>query len=464
MNKHFCFASVVSEIQQSDMFMTVKARIFETPKANLNGVRVTPAFLSEIVENEERYVGLPLYADVRALKSGNYNRLGHLYDTRTGEFHSTQIGSFYQFEQEDFDEGSYLIGYARIPKRDKKISKAIAELFADGSLKFSFEIACGDCEEQEDGTTLIDVSENNYLEGTAIVTFPACEDAVALEFVAQRQADDSERGETEMAEVETKAEVLETEAEAVETEVAEVETSEENEEAACKNKEKAEEEESSEENKETAAVVIHECHEESQSMYAYDTESGIDVSQRISIETHTSHVEPDAQIVEDVDGIKIAEGEETPGESTPAAGDGNQTGTSETGNSGNGNSGSGTGGTNESGGSGTGGTDGSGGSGSGGAGNSGGSGSTPATNTVEDLPVVEDEKKKTAEQLIAELTEAVSNLKAELEELKSSKSAVTASVEMAEINPFMGSINTEKKYGLLEKAEPSANFSLLEKA
>ena len=86
MNKHFCFASVISEIQQSDMFMTVKARIFETPKANLNGVRVTPAFLSEIVENEERYVGLPLYADVRALKSGNYNRLGHLYDTRTGEF------------------------------------------------------------------------------------------------------------------------------------------------------------------------------------------------------------------------------------------------------------------------------------------------------------------------------------------------------------------------------------------
>lgn len=436
MNKHFCFASVVSEIQQSDMFMTVKARIFETPKANLNGVRVTPAFLSEIVENEERYVGLPLYADVRALKSGNYNRLGHLYDTRTGEFHSTQIGSFYQFEQEDFDEGSYLIGYARIPKRDKKISKAIAELFADGSLKFSFEIACGDCEEQEDGTTLIDVSENNYLEGTAIVTFPACEDAVALEFVAQRQADDSERGETEMAEVETKAEVLETEAEAVETEVAEVETSEENEEAACKNKEKAEEEESSEENKETAAVVIHECHEESQSVYAYDTESGVDVSQRISVETHTSHVEPDAQIVEDVDGIKIAEGE----------GDGESGTTTETTTDTSSETGSNT--------------------------EQPGEGTTEQSATEqstgdsadEDIPIVEDENKKTAEQLIAELTEAVSNLKAELEELKASKSAVTASVEMAEINPFMGSINTEKKYGLLEKAEPSANFSLLEKA
>ena len=53
MNKHICFASVISEIQQSDIFMTVKTRIFETPKANLNGVRVTPAFLDEIVENSE---------------------------------------------------------------------------------------------------------------------------------------------------------------------------------------------------------------------------------------------------------------------------------------------------------------------------------------------------------------------------------------------------------------------------
>lgn len=420
MNKHFCFASVVSEIQQSDMFMTVKARIFETPKANLNGVRVTPAFLSEIVENKEKYVSLPLYADVRALKSGNYNRLGHLYDTRTGEFHSTQIGSFYDFEQEDFDEGSYLIGYARIPKRDKKISKAIAELFADGSLKFSFEIAVGDCEEQEDGTTLIDVSENNYLEGTAIVTFPACEDAVALEFVAQRQADDTERGETEMAEVENTAEVIETEAT---TEVAEVSEEVETEEAACKEKEKAEETEVSEENKETAAVVVHECHEETQSVYAYDTESGVDVSQTISVETRVSHVEPEAQIVEDVDGVKIAEGDDTSSEGDSSSDSEQPDGTV----------------TEE-----------------------------PATaqengdSVEEDIPIVEDNK-KTAEQLIAELAETVSNLKAEIESLKASKTLTTSAV-VAEINPFVGDINTEKKYSLLEKVEAKDSFSLLDKA
>ena len=436
MNKHICFASVVSEIQQSDIFMTAKARIFETPKANLNGVRVTPAFLSEIVENEEKYVGLPLYADVRALKSGSYNRLGHLYDERTGEFHSTQIGSFYQFEQEDFDGGSYLVGYARIPKRDSKISKALAELFADGSLKFSFEIACGDCKEQEDGTTLIDASENNYLEGTAIVTFPACEDAVALQFVAQRQADDSERGETEMAEVETKAEVVETEAEAVETEVAETE------EAACKEKEeKAEEEVSSEENKETAAVVVHECHEETTSVYAYDTESGADAHQSVTVETCVSHVEPDAQIVEDTDGVKIAEADgdgdsgETPAETgtetqteTPS---GNDTGSDE---------GSGTQESSQE-----------------------GAGDDP---TEEDIPVVEEGNKKTAEQLIAELAKTVSELKAEIEELKAPKKAAIASVSGTEINPFMGNITAEKsaQFSLLEKAEPSENSSLFEKA
>ena len=170
-----CFASVVSELQQSDIFMTVKALLFETPKANLNGVRTTSAFLNEIVENEEKYVGLPLVADVNALATGRYDHLGHLYDARTGQFHTTQIGSFYKFEREDFDGGSYLVGYARVAKRNKALCRALAELFSEGALKFSFEISCGEYEELDDGTMVIDASENNYLEGTAIVTFPACE-------------------------------------------------------------------------------------------------------------------------------------------------------------------------------------------------------------------------------------------------------------------------------------------------
>lgn len=427
MNKRYCFASVVSEIQQSDIFMTAKARIFETPKANLNGVRVTPAFLDEIVGNSEKYVGLPLYADVDALKNGNYNRLGHLYDARTGEFHSKQIGSFQRFEREDFDGGSYLVAYARIPKRDKKLSKAIAELFADQALKFSFEIACGECEQEEDGTTLIDASENNYLEGTAIVTFPACEDAVALEFVAQREADDTRKGDEEMAEVEK---LVAEETEATETAEAEqtvetVETAEEQQVEQAE-QEKTEEtvEESAEEisackkDKEQAEVYTHEHSLETHTTALYDDDSGKSVVQTVTVETDAS--QPiEGTLIEEADGtVKIAEGEDASGESgNEANGDNNGEGTTQT-----------------------------------------------SEESEEDIPVVEDAKKKTAEQLIAELAEVVSSIKADLEELKASKTAVVASAVKTEVNPFMGSINCEKKYALLEEAKPATSYDLLEEA
>ena len=307
-----CFASVVSELQQSDIYMTVKARLFETPKANLNGARVTAAFLNEIVENEEKYVGLPLVADVKALANGRYDHLGHLYDARTGQFYSTQIGSFYKFEREDFDGGSYLVGYARIMKRNQAVCKAIAELFAEGALKFSFEISCGSYEKLDDGTIRIDVGENNFLEGAAIVTFPACEDAVALELVAEcdRIADDLRKGENEMTDVKESAEVVaeevteavaeeavETTAEVNETKEEQVEETEET--AACGKKKE-----------ETADVVVTEVNEERTSTYAYDNETGEEAVQTVSVETRTTHVEKDANLV-------VAE-DDPPAENPPA--------------------------------------------------------------------------------------------------------------------------------------------------
>lgn len=180
-----CFASVVDGLQQSDIYLTIKARLLETPKANLNGVRVTDNFINEIVANQDKYVGIPLCADVQSLANGDYTRLGHLYDSETGEFHSSQIGSFYKFEKEEFDGGSYLVGYMRVMKRNKEICSAISELFATGNLKFSFEISCGSYVKLDDGTLQIDASENNFLEGVAVVSFPACEDAVALALVAE---------------------------------------------------------------------------------------------------------------------------------------------------------------------------------------------------------------------------------------------------------------------------------------
>lgn len=439
------FASTISEIQQSDVFMTVKARICEAPEANLNGARVTEAFIDEIVGNEARYVGLPLYADVKALTNGNYNRLGHLYDVRTGEFHSTQIGSFYQFEKQTIQNGCALVGYARIPKRNKKLSKAISELFADNALKFSFELSVSEYTELDDETILIDASENNYLEGTAIVTYPACEEAVALELVAQKNTDETRKGESEMAEVENKAEVVETEATqpelAEEEKVEEVEAekveTEETEETACKKKEKAEEEtaESTETAEaENAAVVTREYHEERHTSVAYDTETGKEVSQTVTIETCSNDVQ-EGTLVETVDGIHVAEAPDgTDGDSGNEDGD---------------NSG-------ESGESGD--------SSDSGDSDSGTDSNDPEPAAEEDPPVINVEQKKTAEQLIAEMLDMISELKSEIAELKEQKQIAEAKPVVGEINPFMGDINTTGKYSLLEKEPKTNSYSLLEKA
>jgi len=447
MNK-LVFASVISEIQQSDIFMTVKARICEAPEANLNGARVTEAFIDEVVGNKNRYVGLPLYADVRALTSGDYRRLGHLYDSKTGEFHSTQIGSFYQFEKESLDEGCALIGYARIAKRNRKLSKAISELFADGALKFSFEIAVGEYDELDDGTILIDASDSNYLEGTAIVTFPACEEAVALELVAQRKADDTEGGEKEMKKPELTAEeaveqpvVAEEEKSEEVTEVADtaeevVEQAEEtevDEETACKTKKQAEEEPEEEDEtackdkkaaEEVAAVHLTETHTEETRTYAYDTESGVDVSQAVMVTTTVSHCEPEAQIVEADDGIHIAEdagGDE--GDSGQGQNAQSETPTDPPAVT---------------------------------------SEETPAQETTDDtVTPTPEENKKTAEQMIAELVSVIESLKNEIAELKEQK--VVPQTVTAEINPLTADIRSEGKYTLLEKEEKSTKYSLLSK-
>lgn len=439
------FASVISEIQQSPMFMTVKAVICDTPEANLNGAKVTEAFVNEVVKNEKRYVGLPLYADVKALKSGSYNRLGHLYDVKTGEFHSTQIGSFYKFEKEAFENGYHLIGYCRIPKRNKKVSSAISELFTQGRLKFSFEVSVGEYDENDDGTITIDASENNYLEGTAIVTYPACEDAVALELVAQR-ADAQEGGEQEMPK-ENLQEVAEQIVEEIKENMAEVTATPIEEAVAESNEAPAEETaiaaEEPVQDTSTADVYVVESKTEKNEIHAYDTETGKAVHQEIKVET-TTEDRLDGTLVESEDGTHIAE-EET--KETAESGD-NSGVVAEAGDDAAVDSPVETpeGQTSEA------------------------PANEPApSETVTDEPAelepsdyTADSTKKTAEQLIAELAAVVEKLSKEVEELKEKK--VVAQTMTAEINPLMSDINTQKTYELLEKAEKSTNYqSLLEK-
>ncbi len=411
-------ASVVSEIQQSDIYLTVKARLFETPGANLNGVRVTPAFLSEIVENQEKYVGLPLCADVTNLAAGNYQHLGHLYDARTGEFHSAQIGSFYQFEKEDTADGAALIGYVRIMKRNKAVCRAISELFADNALKFSFEISCGSYKKLEDGTIEIDASQDNFLEGAAVVTFPACESAVALDLVAECEtiADGREEGETKMTDnIDTTVVAEEITAEENNDQPEVINAEEEaNKEAETVNAEQAPEDQAASE-EQTAALVVTENHRRVDEVEVYDTDTGASVHE-VTVHEVTSSTPIQETAAAETEQIAETEPEDEPEDSdeeeTASCHDDEKKATAE-------------------------------------------------AETTEQTTAQETAELRT---IIAELRSELEAIKSELSELKREPEQIIAEAVVAQVNPFVVDPPKTTRYSLLEKDEHPARYSLLDRA
>lgn len=186
--KQFVASAVsFSEAQQSEIYQSITLRMFEAPGANLNGCAVTEAFIDEIIANADKYVCIPLCADVDRIKRGDLNNLGHMYDARTGEFKSQMIGGFHSFSKEITEDGCALIGEARVMKRNKQVCEALATLFERGELNFSFEVTAGEYTQDEFGNIIIDASEANYLEGIAVVSHPAYVNAKALQLVAEAE-------------------------------------------------------------------------------------------------------------------------------------------------------------------------------------------------------------------------------------------------------------------------------------
>ena len=207
-----------------------------------------------------------------------------------------------------------------------------------------------------------------------------------------------------------------------------------------------------------AAVVVHENHYESNSVSAYDTESGVEVYQNVSVDTSVRHVEPDAQIVEADDGVHIAE---EGGEGSEGGGEGGNTETNtETGTETNTETGGETNGGEQPAGEQTGGQT------SGGEGGNAGSDQTDPEAAAEgEVLNTPESKKKTAEQMIAELTEIVESLKKEVAELKEQKQTAEARTVTAEINPFIDSIQSTGTYTLLQKDDDwGSEYTLLGKA
>lgn len=410
------FVASASELQSSDLYMTIKATQFTVPSANLNGVRCTIGFMDEIVEHQDKYIGLPLCADTVNLVKGRYQKLGHCYDPKTGVFSSSIIGSFYRFEKEELDNGEMaLVGYARVMKRNKRVCKAIGELFAEGALKFSFEISCGSYEILDDDTILIDVADNNFIEGMCIVSFPACPEAVALDLVAEINSIGKE--------ADNMTDVIET------VEIAEEEQVEE----AVDTSDTANGDDSVElaASTETAEVIVTTEHFEREETRAFDTQTGTEVTEVLMREQRVREVVPEATIaVGSEDAVANAEEAQIASEVIQDATEVHQ------------------------------------------------EPAEPVQEVAEVNEPVQEPIDAVVEQTaitapengyaqaFAELQETVAALRAEIESLRQSATVIAEkNDDNTMVNPFISEISTPVKYSLLDKVEKSSTaYSLLDRA
>lgn len=178
---------IAEESQGNDIYMTLKL-VLLTSEVNLNKIQYSEDFINEIAENKEKYISIPLVAEMNKLEDGKYDNLTHKQNKKTGQFGTQMIGSFVDFETNQNGDVLELIGTARIPKRFAKTCEAIQELYDEGNLKFSYEIAVGEYKVQS-GTKYVDKSENNFLIAMCVVSTPAVPKATALMLVAALESD-----------------------------------------------------------------------------------------------------------------------------------------------------------------------------------------------------------------------------------------------------------------------------------
>lgn len=215
--------TIAEEDKLNPVFLSIKLKLADNT-GNRNDEGITAAFISDLINRQEEFDCLPFYADVKNLLARNYDKLGHMYNRITKKFGTTQIGSLTDFYSEVDNDGVVsLYATARVPKRENEVCMRLVELYELEKLCVSFEVRYNPEKTiEKDGVLFIDADEDNALTGMALVSMPACIDAVALDMVAE-VADDSDivaeceehisrRGETETMpkEMEMTAEVEET--------------------------------------------------------------------------------------------------------------------------------------------------------------------------------------------------------------------------------------------------------------
>lgn len=158
--------------ESNDMYMSL-SMVFLTSAVNLNNIQFTEDFINGIATNSDKYVGIPLVADISNLENGQYSKLTHKQNKKTGTFGTVGIGSFVKFYTRQTGGTLELLADARVWKRNPKTCDALEELYgSDEGLKFSYEVLVGNSTE-ENGITIVSEDENNNPIGSCVVSFPA---------------------------------------------------------------------------------------------------------------------------------------------------------------------------------------------------------------------------------------------------------------------------------------------------
>mgnify|MGYP001589251079 FL=1 len=158
--------------ESNDMYVSL-SMVFLTSAVNLNNIRFTEEFINGVVDNSDKYVGTALVADISMLESGQYNKLTHKYNKKTGTFGTVIIGSFVKFYSRKNGDVLELLADARVLKRNPKTCEALEELYdSDEGLKFSYEVLVANSTE-EDGVIVVPKDDNNNPIGSCVVSFPA---------------------------------------------------------------------------------------------------------------------------------------------------------------------------------------------------------------------------------------------------------------------------------------------------
>lgn len=162
---------------------------------NLNSQGVTKDF---IIANHQTLVDMPIQVDRFRIENGMYSSLTHRYEK--GELKTDSIGVITNtwYETDESTDVTTLYASAKIWKRYPKTCEAIAELYEQEDLKFSWELVGT---EKDESIETAEMFKNGYWIGHTLVSNPSYPIAKSTMLVAELKELNLEKEEVENLEI-----------------------------------------------------------------------------------------------------------------------------------------------------------------------------------------------------------------------------------------------------------------------